>query len=131
MWASGFHPLKRLKEISPTKYRNCLKRRGERRKLLLRKERRRYEIGLMPLSELPVKLYSGVCYSKREITIRNQAKLRGYVLGSVNPELGERHILFYTEQTDRRPKFEANATRDGFEIKAKPGTKVKVGCYFE
>lgn len=121
---SGFHPMKRLQEISPVRYRNRLKRMSEERKILLSKEKRRYDIGLAPISNLPARFYAGVKYNKTEVYYRWAARKRGYVRGDSDPDKGERYAIYYTEETERNAEFEKNATEAGFQIMAKPIRRV-------
>ncbi len=115
---SGFHPMKRLKEINPRRYKRVIKKKGEARKQLIARERRRYNIGLMPITDLPTHIYSGDMYTRTELAKRNSAKRRGYILGSIDPDLGERMMLFYTDKTRRAPIFEHNCIKAGFEIRS-------------
>lgn len=115
--AEGFHPLRRLKEINPRKFKALQRRKGKNRKELIAKERRRYQLTLMPLTDLPAHLYSGDHYTRYETHVRSYAKKNGYILGSIDPDAGERMMLYYTDDTTRLPKFEKSAMLRGFEFR--------------
>lgn len=117
MRAEGFHPLKRLKEMNPRKYRAYLRKKGRQRKELIATERRRYRLTLMQVSNLPTHIYADVHYTKTQQTRRTAARKRGYVVGSIDPELGERMMLYYDDRTVRWPIFERNCVNDGFEFR--------------
>lgn len=107
----GWYPLKNEKEGNTVRYRHLMKKRGEMRKELIRKEKRRYDLCMVPLTNIPTHLYAGCAYSRQEVTVRNRAKKFGYILGSIDPDLGERHIIFYTDETKRRPLFESGVAK--------------------
>lgn len=116
--AEGFHPLRRLKEISPRRYKARLRKMSRDRKELIATERRRYNIGLSPVSGLNPVLYAGVQFDRYQVYVRRRARQLGYTVGSRNPELGERSFIYYDDKTERRPMFESNATRrGGFEFR--------------
>lgn len=113
----GKHPLQRIKEKNPVRYKRIMKKRSQHRKELFATERRRYELTLMPLTNIPTHLYS--ChYTKSQTCKRNSAKKRGYILGSIDPDLGERMMLYYTDKTQRAEIFERNCVKEGFEIRS-------------
>lgn len=39
------------------------------------------------------------------------------MVGSIDPELGERMFIYYDEHTVRCPIFEKNCEKDGFEFR--------------
>lgn len=116
-WAEGFRPIIRLKEISPRRYKALCRRMSEERKALIEREKRRYSLTLMQLSNLPTHLYSGDRYSNTDRFIRYYAKQKGYILGSIDPDAGERHVIYYTDQMIRLPRFERSATLKGWEFR--------------
>lgn len=117
MRAEGFHPLTRLKEINPRKYRAHCRRNSQKRKELIANERRRYRLTLMPLSNLRTHIYADVHYSRSQHCRRMGARKRGYTVGSIDPEQGERMMLYYDDKTVRCPIFERNCEQDGFEFR--------------
>lgn len=123
--AEGFHPMHQLQKTNPRRYKAVLKKRSERRKELIAKERRRYKLGFMPVTALPTLTYAGEQYGPRGSYIRNYAKSKGYLPGNPDPESGERHTIYYTDTTDRRPVFEKNAINDGFQFLPKP---IRTAC---
>lgn len=118
MRADGFHPMKRLKEINPRKYRATLRRKSKERKALIETERRRYQLDFVPVSNLPTHIYAGDQYSRYDVHVRSYAKLNGYICGSIDPDQGERHMIYYTERTARLPKFEQSATQRGWDFRS-------------
>ena len=115
--ASGFHPMKILKETNPRKYKRLMKKRSEERKELIAKERKRYEISLMPLTSLKTNFYAGCRFTRAETCRRCNAKKYGYVLGSSDPDLGERYFIYYDDNTNRSEIFEKNCIKAGFEVR--------------
>lgn len=115
--SEGFVPLHRLKELSPRRYKAYCRKLSRKRKELIEQERRRYNISLLPLTDLPVRLYAGCKYSRYESMARHNARRMGYVVGDSDPELGERMIIYYTPQTERHEAFEQSASNRGFEFR--------------
>lgn len=102
--ATGFHPLKALKEKNPRKYKAICKARGEKRKTLIKKERRFREYGIKRINlHLP-----NVIYDTSQVSARYNARKRGYILGDKSEYSGERYTIFYDENTQRAPIFERN-----------------------
>ena len=115
---TGFVPLLQLKKTNPRKFKRLMKQKSEARKALIDTERRRYNISLMPLSNLPTIIYAGCRYSRKDTTRRSCAKQRGYVPGSADPDIGERYIIYYNDKTKRNAEFERNCIKAGFEIRS-------------
>lgn len=117
MRAEGFHPMTRLKEINPRKYKRICKQRSAMRKELIETEKRHYDMCLLPLTNLRANIYNGEKYTRQELCARNNAKKKGYIVGSPDPDMGERHMIYYTEKMQRWPKFEQSVTSHGFEVR--------------
>jgi len=84
---------------------------SEKTKEIINSERRREYFGLSRHTKyhLPQKPYT-----KKELRRREKARLRGYLL---SPDLmKDRYTIFYSSETVRRPKFEANSRAEGFKI---------------
>ena len=107
--ASGFHPMKVLKEKHPRRYKNVLRRRAEDRKELIRKERLREEYGLerktkLNLPQRPITC-SAASFKYMMIHKRNYFAVPGHTWW-----------LAYDSETDRSERSEATARKHGFEI---------------
>lgn len=111
--ALGFHPLTALKETDPRKYKRLMKRRSEKRKALIAKERKHVMWGISQRTNLHL---PSEVYTKRQTAHRYSALNRGYLLGSKREFSGERYVIYYDEYTVRSPKFEKNCIADGFTI---------------
>lgn len=115
--ASGFNPLKIMKEKDPERFARMVRSNVRKRKSLEKSERRRIELGLSQKSALH-RPYRN--YTKTQLNHRRNAKLRGYILGAKWEETGERMLIFHTPETQRAEKFEQNCIDDGFEIRSLP-----------
>lgn len=113
-WAEGFHPLKQIKEANPRRYKALMKKRSEDRKEVIRKAKRRLEIGLPPGTNLHIPVYD---YSRTQTLQRHYAKKQGYIVGSKRENSGERYIIYYTKDTIRGERFEKNLEKNGFTVK--------------
>lgn len=107
--ASGFHPMKVLKEKHPRRYKNVLRRRAEDCKELIRKERLREEYGLerktkLNLPQRPITC-SAASFKYMMIHKRNYFAVPGHTWW-----------IAYDSETDRSDRSEATARRHGFEI---------------
>lgn len=107
--ASGFYPMKVLKEKHPRRYKNVLRRRAEDRKELIRKERLREEYGLkrktkLNLSQRPI-TSSAASFKYMLIHKRNYFAVPGHTWW-----------IAYDSETNRSERSEATARRHGFEI---------------
>lgn len=71
------HPKHILKEQNPRKYRAMLRRQSKQRKELLDREKKRYNLGLLPLSDLPTHFYAGITYDSYQIHVRSRCKRWG------------------------------------------------------
>lgn len=114
--ATGWNPITALKRKNRRKYKKLMEQKREDRKALIARERRRYRLGMEPLSNLMTKQYADTQYTKQQICCRHYAKKHGYIVGDPAPESGERTAIYYTEQTTRRPRFEQNAERYGMMV---------------
>ena len=117
MRAEGFHPLHQLRDTNPRKYRAYLRKKGRQRRELIAAERRRYQLTLQPLTNLSTHLYAGSQYTRSQQCRRLGARKRGYTVGSIDPDQGERMMLYYDDRTVRCPIFERNCEQDGFEFR--------------
>ena len=107
--ASGFHPMKVLKEKHPRRYKNVLRRRAEDRKELIRKERLREEYGLerktkLNLPQRPITC-SAASFKYMMIHKRNYFAVPGHTWW-----------IAYDSETNRSERSEATARKHGFEI---------------
>ena len=115
--AEGFNPMEVFKAKNPRGYKKHLRHLSDARKSIIEKEKKRYKIGLSPLTNIPTYVYSDTAYTDYQTHARLLAKKFGYVLGDIDPEQGERTTIFYEEGTKRHPKFEASAAkRGGFDF---------------
>lgn len=112
--AEGFHPLRRLKEINPRKYKRLIKKRTEARRALERNERRRVDIGLTQQTNLHRPQFP---YTRSQCYRRNEALNKGYILGDKREMYGERYTIYYDDETNRSKRFERGLELDGFTVK--------------
>ena len=110
--ASGFHPLKALKQKNPRKYRRILEKRSEARKELMHKERLRVDWGLTKQTNLHIPYDP---YGRKRMTFRNTCKAVGYIPGNAH-DPSERWTIFYTPDTRRGAIRERNGERLGFKF---------------
>ena len=110
------NPLRRMREQSPKKYRESMKKRSESRRALIKKEKARILYGLPQKTRLknPVTL---VPYTRRQVGHRHAALKRGYILMvECHEGSGERWNIYYDADTKRGEKFERNCMEDGFRF---------------
>ena len=112
---AGFVPLVRLKEISPYRYRKCMKERSERRRLLISKERRRIRFGMEPQTRLG-KILQQKQFSRKATCLRYNMLKKGYILGDKSFDSDERWVIYYDCDTIRSAIRERNAVNCGFKI---------------
>ena len=108
-------PQEIMKERNPRKYKMMLKKCGEKRKEMIRKERMRIVYGM----ERKTKLRNVVAckYTHRQINHRYYALRRGYIIIDDVSETGPyRYAIFYDENTKRSKLFERNLVKDGFTV---------------
>lgn len=113
--ASGFHPMKALKQKNPKKYRRILEKRSEARKELMRKERLRVDWGLTKQTNLHIPYDP---YGRKRMTFRNTCRRAGYIPGKAHYP-AERWIIYYTPDTKRGRIREQHGTALGFKFEAK------------
>lgn len=101
-YASGWHPLKDIKDNEPERYKEITKRRAASLKELHRKERRRAALDLQQ-TKIHIPQFA---YTKKERGVRQRAKERGYILGDIHEYSGERYIIFYDKNTRRCARME-------------------------
>lgn len=114
-YAEGYHPLKELRQKNPRRYKMICKRRSERRKALIAKEKRHVSWGLSQSTSLHLPLD---VFTRKQIYHRHNALKRGYVLGDKYEFSGERYTIFYDNDTQRSPRFEQNCINDGFRFQS-------------
>ncbi len=109
--ATGFHPLKALKKKNPRKYQKLMKQRGEARRELIARERRRALYGLEQKTGIHVTLtpMSHTASSQKHSMIR----FNNYFADPDHPTW-----LCYDSLTRRSPQREATAIRHGLRIVA-------------
>lgn len=113
--AEGFKPLEEFRKKHPKQYKAMLLRRGKGRTQLIEKERQRVDWGVPQLSKLHVPFAP---FNKRQVSLRNNMKKRGYLPGSAYGN--ERMTIYYTEETNRSALMEQHAAAAHFTIKYKP-----------
>lgn len=114
MWAAGFHPMKALKERNPRKYKRIIKKRSETRREQIRREKCRLSIGLEPRTNLHIPVYK---YDRKQIHLRYTMKERGYILGDMRENSGERYTIFFDADTERSAIIEKHAEANGFSVR--------------
>ena len=110
--ASGFHPMKALRQQNPRKYLRILEQRSEARKELIHKERIRVDWGLEQRTNLHIPYDP---YGRKRLIFRNTCKRKGYIPGNAY-EPAERWIIYYTPDTRRGSILERNGTALGFKF---------------
>lgn len=109
MRAEGFNPTRRLKETNPRKFRRVMKKMGETRSELFRKEwlRMKYGLGRKTKLNIPYRPMSHTACSHKHSMIK-----------SCNYFADERHPTWvcYDSETRRSEKREATAVRHGLKI---------------
>lgn len=111
-WKEGFHP---YRQLSKRAYNKCMQRKSEAQKETIRRERRRDIYGLERKTALHLPMSP---YTKSQLAHRYYALRHGYLLSTdITEGHGERYVIYYDEQTDRRAVFERNAEKNGFTFK--------------
>lgn len=113
--AEGFRPLEEFRKKHPKQYKTMRQRMKEERRQLMEKERQRVDWGVPQLSKLHVPFAP---FNKRQVSLRNNMKKRGYLPGSAYGN--ERMTIYYTEETNRSALMEQHAAAAHFTIKYKP-----------
>ena len=108
--AAGFHPLKQLKANNPRKYKLLMRKKGEQRKELWRKERLRAFYGL----DRQTKLRIPAAPMSRRATAQKHAMIKccNYF---ADPD-GDPHIICYDSETQRSERREATAAKHGLKV---------------
>jgi hypothetical protein len=107
-----------LRDTNPRKFKKYLKRRSEIQKENWRKETRRLVLGMSRKSKLKV---VSKPYTKSQLCRRNNCLKFGYFLSTDHSEQGgERYIIYYDDNTQRRERFEKNCIADGFTFRYEP-----------
>lgn len=112
--AEGFHPVKRLKEINPRKYKQYIKKKTEQWKEIRDTDKRKRAYGLDPTTRFHIPTY---VFDWRQKNYRYYARKRGYIMGDMHEEKGERYTFYYTPETRRGKRFEENCNKAGFTIR--------------
>lgn len=107
--AEGYHPLLQIKETNPRKYKKLMKKRSEKRKELVHKERLRLIYGLPQKTKLNLPLYSltQTAYSHKYQMIKS---CNYYAVE------GDSRNVYYDSQTKRSARREATAIRHGLRV---------------
>ena len=114
----GFSSIRSLKENNPRGYRALMKRKSKQRKEAWARDKRRISMGLDPLTHLHNPQFA---YSRRQVNQRTSAKRRGYILGDMRENMGERYTIYYDGGTERSERFERSLKRLGhFDVKPLP-----------
>ena len=108
--ASGFHPMKQLKANNPRKYKRLMRKKGEQRKELWRKERLRAFYGLERQTNLriPSSPLSHSTSSHKHAMI----KCCNYF---ADP-LGDPRVICYDSDTQRSARREKTAAKHGLKV---------------
>lgn len=109
---SGWHPLKGLRHKNNRRYHRIMRKRSEQRKELIRKERLRVNWGLERETNL---LLPYDPYGRKRSVFRNTSKKVGYIPGNAK-DPNERWVIYYTQDTKRGDKKEANGKALGFRF---------------
>ena len=107
--ATGFNPMKRLKEISPRRYKATLDRMGKTRRELFRKERLRALYGLERKTRLIFKDNPMTC----KASAQKHAMIKECNYFAVDDDVW---TVCYDSQTRRSPRREATAIKHGLKI---------------
>ena len=108
--AAGFHPIKQLKANNPRKYKRMLRKKGEKRKELYRKERLRAFYGLDRQTNLHIP--SSPLSHRAAAQKHAMIKFCNYF---ADP-LGDPHIICYDSDTQRSARREATAAKHGLKV---------------
>ena len=110
------HPTRILKRTNPRKYRKWMQRKSEERRETIRKALLRVKYGLERKTRLKAVV---MCkYTRRQTCHRYNALRRGYiVMEDCSEQGGERYNIYYDQNTQRSPIFEANLINDGFNVR--------------
>lgn len=107
--ATGFHPMKRLKEISPLRYKATLEMMGKARSELYRKERLRALYGLEQKTRLRVPCNP----MTHKASAHKYAMIRSCNYFAVDDDVW---TVRYDSQTRRSPRREATAIKYGLKV---------------
>ena len=108
--ASGFNPMKQLKANNPRKYKRMLRKKGEKRKELYRKERLRAFYGLERKTRLRIPLIP-LSY---KASAQKHAMIRQ--CNYFADPLGDPHVICYDSETQRSARREATAAKHGLKV---------------
>ena len=108
--ASGFHPLKQLKANNPRKYKRLMRKKGEQRKELWRKERLRAFYGLERQTHLRIPSYP----LSHSASAHKHAMIK--CCNYFADPLGDPHIVCYDSETQRSARREATAAKHGLKV---------------
>ena len=108
--AAGFHPMKQLKANNPRKYKRLMRKKGEQRKELYRKEQLRAFYGL----ERQTNLRIPSAPMSRRATVQKHAMIK--CCNYFPDPLGDPHIICYDSDTKRSARREATAAKYGLKI---------------
>lgn len=109
------HPMAQLKKDHPRLYKKACEERRNKRLRLLKSEKLRLMSGMKQESRL--KNIRVVPYTKSQVSHHLNAVRRGYwYYKDCAEDDPERWNIYYDEETQRAPKFEANCIKDGFHI---------------
>jgi hypothetical protein len=107
--AQGFNPIRAFEKKHPAKYRDMLRRRGEERKELVRKERLREKYGMERKTKLYIRQYP---------LIRKAYYQKHAMIKKCNYFSDPEHTTWvcYDSETRRSPRREATAIRHGLQV---------------
>ena len=108
--ASGFHPMKQIKANNPRKYKRMLRKKGEKRKELYRKERLRAFYGL----ERKTRLRIPTIPLSYKASAQKHAMIR--LCNYFADPLGDPHVICYDSETRRSARREATAAKHGLKV---------------
>ena len=108
--AAGFNPMKQLKANNQRKYKRMLRKKGEKRKELYRKERLRSFYGLERKTRLRIPLIP-LSY---KASAQKHAMIRQ--CNYFADPLGDPHVICYDSETRRSARREATAEKHGLKV---------------
>lgn len=95
-------------------FKAIMQRKGQRRRELHQREKRRVMYGIHKQTRIYTPVES---YNKAQTSCRRHAKEKGYILSSDCKEGSpSRWIIYYSDETPRNEVFERNCNKNGFKV---------------
>ena len=111
--AQGWSSIKSLREKSPRRYRKMMVQRSEARKDAIRRDRLRQKYGMERKTNLHIPENP---FTRKQTCFRYNMKKKGYILGDMREEMGERFTINFDDQTERSQIMEGHAKEQGFKV---------------